>query len=128
MGFQGVEVGTENQSKIDPKRRCQRERVLASVLAGFGTVLGSKLSPKMEPNLEIVELGGRLGGQVEPQKTILAPNLAPRVLKNRDPAVGRARFSKNRASQHASIFDRFGCQLASYFPPKIHQNRFKNRS
>ena len=69
MGFQGVEVGTENRPKIDPKRRCQRERVLASILAGFGAVLGSKLSPKMDPNLEKIELGGRLGGQVEP-KTI----------------------------------------------------------
>ena len=84
LGFQGVEVGTENRPKIDPKRRCQRERVLASILAGFGTVLGSKLSPKMDPNLEKIELWkvskkwsilwtiqrrfwGRLGGQVGPQ-------------------------------------------------------------
>ena len=68
MGFQGVEVGTENRPKIDPKRRCQRERVLASILAGFGTVLGSKLSPKIEPNWEEVDLGGAFGGQGEPQE------------------------------------------------------------
>ena len=68
MGLQGVQVGAENRPKIDPKRRCQRDLVLASILGGFGAVLGSKLSPKIEPNWEEVDLGGAFGGQGEPQE------------------------------------------------------------
>ena len=82
LGFQGVEVGPENRPKIDPKRRCQRERVLASILGGFVTVLGSKLSPKMDPNLEKIQLGGCLGGQVEPQNdsaVVLGAKLSPQT-------------------------------------------------
>ena len=37
-------------------------------------------------------------------------------------------FSKNRSSKLASIFDRFWCQHASIFPPKIDQQPPKNRS
>ena len=37
-------------------------------------------------------------------------------------------FSKNRPSKLASIFDRFWCQYASIFLPKIHQHPSKNRS
>ena len=44
------------------------------------------------------------------------------------PLQGEHDFSKNRFSQHASIFDRFWCQHGSILAPKILQNPHKNRS
>ena len=40
----------------------------------------------------------------------------------------KLRFFLNRSSKLASIFDRFWCQHAFIFPPKVHQKPRKNRS
>ena len=58
---------------------------------------------------------------------MFAFNFDPQNLKNRAPATAGARFSKNRLSKLCTFLIPFGCQLASIFPPQIHQNPFKNR-
>ena len=56
---------------------------------------------------------------------MLAPNLDPRILKNRAPAAGRARFYKNRLSKLTSIFDPILGSTLLHFgiqnPPKSFQ-------
>ena len=58
----------------------------------------------------------------------LLPTWTPRTQKIKPPLQGEHDFLKNRFSQVASIFDRFGCQHGSIFLPKILQNPPENRS
>ena len=53
--------------------------------------------------------------------------LTPRISKIEPPLQREHDFSKNRLSKLCTFLIPFGCQLASIFPPKIHQNPFKNR-
>ena len=49
LRVQGVEVGSQNRSKIDQKLKPKMDRLLASIFDGFWLVLGSKLGWKIEP-------------------------------------------------------------------------------
>ena len=44
----GVEVGSQNRSKIDQKMESKMECILASIFYRFWWILGSKLGGKME--------------------------------------------------------------------------------
>ena len=45
----GVQVGSKNRSKIDPKMESRWEGILASIFNGFWLIFGSKLGRKIEP-------------------------------------------------------------------------------
>ena len=55
------------------------------------------------------------------------PTSTPRISKIEPPLQREHDFSKNRLSKLCTFLIPFGCQLASIFPPKMHQNPFKNR-
>ena len=57
----------------------------------------------------------------------LLSTLIPRILKIVPPLQREHDFSKNRLSKLFTFLTPFGCQLASIFPPKMHQNPSKNR-
>ena len=59
--------------------------------------------------------------------TISIPTSTPRISKIEPPLQREHDFSKNRLSKLCTFLIPFGCQLASIFPPQIHQNPFKNR-
>ena len=45
----GVEVGNQNQPKIDQKTESKMDGILASIFLGFWSILGGKLGGKPEP-------------------------------------------------------------------------------
>ena len=49
LRVQGVEVGSQNRSKIDQKTKSTWEGILASIFHRFWWILGAKLGGKIEP-------------------------------------------------------------------------------
>ena len=49
LRVQGIEIGSKNRWKIDPKMESRWEGILASIFNGFWWIFGSKLGRKMEP-------------------------------------------------------------------------------
>ena len=93
---------------------------------------GAKLDPKIQQNP--LKIDAKRPSDVEIiSRSIFdrffVPTLTSRIFKSMGfPKKEKNAFSKHCFSKCRSILDRSWCQLASIFPPKIHEKPPKNRS
>ena len=97
----------------------------------FCSIFDPNLPPKIHQNRSKID--AKMPSHVELLfwsifNRFLLPTWTPRTQKIKPPLQGEHDFSKNRFSQVASIFDRFGCQHGFIFASKILPTPPKNRS
>ena len=96
----------------------------------LGSVLGSQDGSQIDLNSKKIEFPS-LSVSASFFRSIfhrfLLPASTPRISKIEPPLQREHDFSKNRLSKLCTFLIPFGCQLASIFPPKMHQNPSKNR-